>query len=211
MGRKVSPISIRIGISKKWKSNWFASKGYTNFLHEDLKLRQLIFRELKEAGIAEVIIERSSNLVNITIYTSRPGVVIGRSGAGIDELKAKLQRITKNTIKIDIEEVKDPELSAQLVASSIAAQLEKRISYRRACKQALDRVMKAGALGVKIRVAGRLGGVEIARVETFSLGRMPLSTFRSNIDYAYVPARTTYGVIGIKVWIYKGEVFKENK
>lgn len=211
MGRKVNPISFRIGISKKWKSNWFASKDYANLLHEDLKIRQIISKQLKEAGLSDIVIERSSNSITIAIYTSRPGVVIGRSGAGIEELRSRLAKITKSAIKINIEEVKNPETTAQLVAQSIATQLEKRISYRRACKQAIDRVMKAGGLGVKVKVAGRLGGVEIARRETFSAGKMPLSTLRSNVDYAYVPSRTTYGVIGVKVWIYKGEIFKENE
>ncbi len=209
MGQKVSPVGFRTGITKKWKSNWFAGKDYPKLLQEDIKIRELIFKKLHHASVADVLIERSANLVTITVYTSRPGVIIGRSGAGIEELRSEISKITPSTIKINIEEVREPELSARLVALNIASQLERRISYRRACKQALGRVINAGARGAKIQISGRLGGVDIARQETFSSGSMPLATLRSDIDYAYIPARTTYGVIGVKVWIYKGEIFEK--
>lgn len=204
MGHKVNPIGWRVGITKSWRSRWFSQKEYNKLLLEDIRIRQAIFKKFKNAGISEVIIERFPNSVNLNIYTSRPGVVIGRSGAGIEELKEILSKLTKATLKINIEEVKNPNLSALLVASTIASQIEKRISYRRACKQALARTMEAQAEGIKIKVSGRLAGVEIARTENFSSGKMPLSTLRSDIDYACLPARTTYGTIGVKVWIYKG-------
>jgi len=211
MGRKVSPISLRIGITKTWGSNWFsAKKNYPELLHEDIKLRDFINKKMPNAGIADIRIERSQNAVNITIFTSKPGVVIGRKGSGIEDLRFELEKITKGkTIHLNIEEIRDPDLNAFLVASNIANQLAKRISYRRAAKQALSRTMEAGAQGIKVKISGRLGGAEIARRETFNAGKMPLHTFRSNVDYAYVPSHTTYGVIGVKVWIYKGEIFED--
>lgn len=206
MGHKTNPIGLRLGITKGWRSNWFSQKEYRRLLQEDIKLRRFIFKKLQGAGLADVLIERFPNSISITIRSSRPGVVIGRSGAGIEELKKNLQKITPTPLNINIEEIKNPNLQAFLVASTIASQLEKRIAYRRACRQAMARTMEAGAEGIKIRVSGRLAGVEIARSETFSSGKMPLSTLRSEIDYGYVPARTTYGVIGVKVWIYQGEI-----
>lgn len=209
MGQKVNPIGLRIGINKTWKSLWCSGKDYQKLLHEDLKIREFIKKELKTAGVADVIVERPQGKIIINIHVLRPGMVIGRQGKGIENLKKKIEEITSSPISLNVVEVKDPELSAELVAQSIASQIERRISYRRAAKKAIERTMRAGALGIKVRVSGRLGGAEIARSEVFSQGRMPLHTLRSDIDYAYVPAFTKYGVIGVKVWIYKGEIFEK--
>ncbi len=210
MGQKVNPIGLRIGITDSWRSNWFATKGYTKFLHEDIKLRNFILKKLSRQGVASVLIERSANNIIVNIHSSRPGVIIGRKGEGVEKLREQLQKITKTKVQINIEEVSEPESNAYLVAENIASQLEKRISFRRALKQTIDRAMNTKSCqGIKITVCGRLGGIEMARCETLNTGKMPLNTLRSNIDYACVPAFTTYGVIGVKVWIYKGEIFEK--
>lgn len=212
MGQKVNPIGLRIGLVDTWRSNWFVKKNFNKFLYEDVKLRDFIMKKLGRQGVASVLIERSVNSLVINIYSSRPGIIIGRKGEGVEKLKKQLEKITKSTIKINIEEIKEPETKAYLVASNIATQLEKRISFRRAINQAIDRATKKKSCkGIKVSVSGRLGGVEMARRETFSQGAMPLQTLRANIDYAYVPSFTTYGTIGVKVWIYKGEVFSSTK
>jgi small subunit ribosomal protein S3 len=209
LGRKVHPIGFRLGYIKDWHSKWFAEQGYTDQLHEDLRLRTLIMEELQNAGISEIDIERSSNKVEVTVYTAKPGIVIGKRGANVDQLKTALESRTGKKVKLNIQEIHQPELDAQLVAESIAEQITKRVSYKRAMKQATQRAMRLGALGVKIRCAGRLGGAEMARVAHESDGRVPRHTLRADIDYAQVHAHTTYGRIGVKVWIYKGEVFPD--
>ncbi len=206
MGHKVSPISFRLQISKDWVSKWYSEKDYAKYLHEDIKLRQFVTDSLgRKAGISKVEIERNANQVSINIHTSRPGVLIGRGGAGAIELKKKCQKMISSQLKdINIEEVRNPEADPKLVAENIASQLERRMAYKRAVKQSVDKALKAGAKGVKIMVAGRLNGAEIARREFTSEGKIPLQTIRADIEYATARANTTYGVIGIKVWIYKG-------
>lgn len=209
MGRKVHPIGFRLGYIKDWQSKWFAERTYQSQLHEDLELRRLIAKELQNAGISKVDIERSANKVEVTVYTAKPGIVIGKRGANVDLLKNTLERSTGKKIKLNIQEIHQPELDAQLVAESIAEQINKRVSYKRAMKQAVQRAVRLGAQGVKVRCAGRLGGAEMARVANESDGRVPRHTLRADIDYAQVHAHTTYGRIGVKVWIYKGEVFPD--
>ncbi len=208
MGQKINPRSLRLQVDKDWQSKWFATKEYANYLIEDLKLRRAVENKLgKRAGLARVDIERSPNLLVVTIFTSKPGVVIGRGGSGSEELKKILTRIANTPIKVSIEEVKKPETNAQLVAENIASQLERRIGFRRAMKMAVENSIKSGAKGAKVTVAGRLNGAEMARRETTAQGSIPLHTIRAEIDFAHALARTTYGVIGVKVWIYKGEKF----
>src|SRR5215510_6520075 len=209
MGRKVHPIGFRLGYIKDWQSKWFADRNYVDQLHEDLALRKTITAELANAGVARVEIERSANKVEVTVYTAKPGIVIGKRGAKVDELKADLEKRTGKKVKLNIQEIHQPELEAQLVAESIAEQINKRISYKRAMKQAVQRAMRLGAQGVKIKCSGRLGGAEMARIAKESDGRVPRHTLRADIDYAVVHAHTTYGRIGVKVWIYKGEVFPD--
>jgi small subunit ribosomal protein S3 len=209
MGRKVHPIGFRLGYIKDWQSKWFADRTYTDQLHEDIMLRTAITRELANAGVARVEIERSANKVEVTVFTAKPGIVIGKRGAKVDELKATLEKRTGKKVKLNIQEIHQPELEAQLVAESIAEQINKRISYKRAMKQAVQRAMRLGAQGVKIRCSGRLGGAEMARIANETDGRVPRHTLRADIDYATVHAHTTYGRIGVKVWIYKGEVFPD--
>ena len=209
MGRKVHPIGFRLGYIKDWQSKWFADRTYTDQLHEDIMLRGAITRELANAGVARVEIERSANKIEVTVFTAKPGIVIGKRGAKVDELKAELEKRTGKKVKLNIQEIHQPELEAQLVAESIAEQINKRISYKRAMKQAVQRAMRLGAQGVKIKCAGRLGGAEMARIANESDGRVPRHTLRADIDYAQVHAHTTYGRIGVKVWIYKGEVFPD--
>ena len=209
MGRKVHPIGFRLGYIKDWQSKWFADRTYTDQLHEDFLLRKLIIKELANAGVARVEIERSANKVEVTVYTAKPGIVIGKRGAKVDELKADLERRTGKKVKLNIQEIHQPELEAFLVAESIAEQINKRVSYKRAMKQAVQRAMRLGAQGVKIKCSGRLGGAEMARIANESDGRVPRHTLRADIDYATVHAHTTYGRIGVKVWIYKGEVFPD--
>jgi small subunit ribosomal protein S3 len=216
MGQKVNPHGLRIGIIKDWDTKWYASsKDFSNFLVEDVKLRKYIKDKLYIAGIARIEIERAANKIKINIHTAKPGIVIGKQGSGIEMLRKELEKMTGKSVLLNITEIRTPELSAILVAENIAAQLEKRISFRRAMKQAMSRTMKFGAKGIKTAVSGRLGGAEIARTEHYSEGTIPLQTLRADIDYGFAEANTTYGKIGVKVWIYKGEVLptkkKENK
>lgn len=206
MGHKVSPRSFRLGTSADWNVKWFGTKDYAAMLGEDIKIRDLLAERLNRAGVADVHIERGKNQLTLTIHAARPGVIIGRGGAGIEALRKLIAKLTKAKTQINIEEVHQPDLAARVVAETIATQLEKRIAFRRAMRQAVDRVMKAGAEGVKISVAGRLGGSEMARTQVTHQGKVPLHTIRAGIDYGYVKAKTTYGTIGVKVWIYTGEV-----
>ena len=211
MGQKVHPHGLRVGIIKTWDSRWFAGKNFAKFLHEDVKIREYIKKKLFTSGISQVEIERAGGRVKITIHTGKPGMVIGRGGAGIEELRKNLTKFTDAQIDVNIAEVKQQDMSSVLVAENIAAQLEKRIAFRRAMKQAGGRTMKSGAKGIKVMVSGRLGGAEIARSESYREGSIPLHTLRADIDYGTAEAHTTYGRIGIKVWIYKGEVLPEAK
>lgn len=206
MGQKVSPIGFRIGVIKDWEAKWYADKNYTDLLHEDMKIRKAIAKHLDNAGVSRVEIERAANRIRISIHTAKPGIVIGKGGAGVDELRRKLEKLTAKQVHINIIEVKVPELDAHLVAENIAQQLTKRIAFRRAMKQSVFRTMRAGAKGIKVMISGRLGGAEIARTESYHEGTVPLQTLRADIDYGFVEAHTTYGRIGVKVWIYKGEV-----
>ncbi len=211
MGQKVNPKGIRIGITRDWDSKWYASKeGYRKMFHQDLAIEKFLNKNLETEGLSKIEILRTQGKVIINIHTSKPGLIIGRGGEIIEKLKENLNREFKETFAINIKEVKKPMLDAQIAADSIARQVEKRISYRRAAKVTLEKIMEAGALGAKIYLGGRLNGVEISRGEFFSKGKIPLHTFRADIDYASVPANTSYGKIGIKVWIYRGEVFKKD-
>lgn len=211
MGQKVNPTGIRLGISQDWRSKWYAEgKEYALFLHKDLEVRAFLEKKLAAASVSRIQIERPAKSAFITIHTARPGVVIGQKGADIEKLRqqtATLMNIHPNNVKLNIEEIRKPELDAKLVAESIANQLERRIMFRRAMKRAVSNAMRLGALGIKVAVAGRLNGAEIARTEWYREGRVPLHTLRADVDYAASRANTTYGVIGVKVWIYKGEVF----
>ncbi len=211
MGHKVHPTGFRIGITQDWRAKWYADKHYAEFLHEDLKLRQAIGSKYAEAGISLVVIERQSNKVSITIHTSRPGVVIGRGGQRVDEMRHYLEDLVGKRIQLNIQEIRQPELDAYLVARTIAEQIERRIAYRRAIKQAVFRTRQAGAKGIRVSCAGRLGGAEIARRQTIHEGRVPLHTLRADIDYGFTEAHTTLGRIGIKVWLYKGDILPEPK
>ena len=208
MGQKVSPIALRVGIIRDWEAKWFASKkDFANLLIEDVKIRKLIKKQLYQAGISNIQIERAANRIKITIHTAKPGIVIGRGGTEVEVLRKNLEKMTAKNVNINIQEIKVPETNAQLVAENVAAQLEKRIAFRRAMKQVITRAMKMGAKGIKVAVSGRLGGAEIARTEWASEGKVPLHTLRADIDYGFAEADTTYGKIGVKVWIYKGDVF----
>ncbi len=206
MGQKVNPHGLRVGIIKDWDTKWYAEKEFANYLVEDDKLRKYIKKKLYNSGISKITIERTVERVKITVHTAKPGTVIGKNGQAIEELRAEVQKFSKSKVFINIEEVKKPELCAQLVAENIAMQLENRVSFRRAMKQAMSRTMKLGALGIKTAVSGRLGGAEMARDEHYNEGTIPLQTLRADIDYGFAEANTTYGKLGIKVWIYKGEV-----
>ncbi len=209
MGQKVHPKGLRLGIIRDWDSRWYAGKEYKTLLHEDLKIREFIKKRLYQAGIASVEIERAANRVKVIVNTAKPGIVIGRGGAEVEALRKDLERLTGKQVNLNIAEIKKPELNAQLVAENVAAQLEKRIAFRRAMKQAVGRAMRLGAQGIKIACGGRLAGAEIARTEWYSEGKVPLHTLRADIDYGFAEANTTYGKIGVKVWIYKGEVLPE--
>jgi len=206
VGQKVHPKGLRIGIIKDWDSKWYAEKDFSKLLLEDQKVREYIKKKLYVAGISTIGIERAANRMRITIHTAKPGIVIGRGGAEVENLRKEIEKMTGRQVNINIVEVKQPELDAQLVAESVALQLEKRVSFRRAMKQAISRTIRAGAEGIKIACSGRLGGAEMARTEWYSEGKVPLHTLRADIDYGFAEARTTYGIIGVKVWIYKGEV-----
>ncbi|MDR1757253.1 MAG: 30S ribosomal protein S3 [Culturomica sp.] len=207
MGQKVNPISNRLGIIRGWDSNWFGGKKYGDKLVEDYKIREYLNARLAKAGIAKIVIERTLKLITITINTARPGIIIGKGGQEVDKLKEELKKITDKEVQINIFEIKRPELDAVIVGSNIARQLEGRVAYRRAIKMAIQSTMRMGAEGVKILISGRLNGAEIARAEIYKEGRIPLHTFRADIDYAHAEALTTYGLIGIKTWICKGEVY----
>ncbi len=207
MGQKTNPIGFRLGVIKGWDSNWYGGKDYSDKLVEDEKIRNYLKARLGKAGISKIVIERTLKLITVTIHTARPGIIIGKGGKEVDKLKEELKKITKKDIQINIFEIKRPELDARLVADSVARQIEGRISFRRAVKMSIASTMRMGAEGIKIRCSGRLAGAEIARVESYKEGRTPLHTLRADIDYAVAEAHTTYGRIGIKVWICKGEVF----
>lgn len=206
MGQKTHPIGFRLGITRPWLSKWFSKKDYAVWLHEDIEFRKLIKKKLQTMGVSKIEIDRASSKVKINIHTSRPGLVIGKKGTGIDTLKAELQKRSKNEVFLNIQEVRKAEIDSQLVAENIALQLERRIAYRRAMKKAVQTALKFGVKGIKVRAAGRLNGAEIARTEWYREGRVPLHTLRADIDYGQAEANTTYGLIGIKVWIYKGDV-----
>ncbi len=206
MGQKVNPHGLRVGIIKNWDSRWYAEKEFADYLVEDHKIRTFLKKKLYGAGISKVEIERDSDRVKVIVYTARPGVVIGKGGAEIEKIKAEVQKLTEKKLSVDIKEVKRPERDAQLVAEDIARQLENRISFRRAMKSSMSRSMKAGIKGIKTTCSGRLGGADIARSESYSEGTIPLQTLRADIDYGFAEADTTYGKVGVKVWIYKGEV-----
>ncbi|MEH7349262.1 MULTISPECIES: 30S ribosomal protein S3 [Gottfriedia] len=211
MGQKVNPVGLRVGIIKDWESKWYAEKDYADLLHEDIKIREYISTRLKDSAVSKVEIERAANRVNITVHTAKPGMVIGKGGSEVEALRKALNNLTGKRVHINIIEIKRADLDAKLVAENIARQLENRVSFRRAQKQVLQRTMRAGALGIKTQVSGRLGGADIARSESYSEGTVPLHTLRADIDYAAAEADTTYGKLGVKVWIYKGEVLPTKK
>jgi len=208
MGQKVHPYGFRLGVTKNWRSRWFAKQDYAKLLHEDIELKESLGERLKAAGVSSIEVDRPGNKLRITIRTSRPGIIIGRKGAEIEKLKGDLAKKTKREVFIDIQEVHRPELDAQLVSESIALQLEKRVAFRRAMRKAVDSALRFGCKGIKVRVSGRLNGAEIARSEWYLQGQLPLHTLRADIDYGFSEAYTTYGVIGVKCWIYKGEVLE---
>ena len=211
MGQKVNPIGFRLQVNRTWDSRWFAdSKEYGVLLLEDLRMREFVHKECLQAGISKVIIERPHRKCRVTIHTARPGVIIGKKGADIETLRKKLAAFTKSELHLNIVEVRKPELDSQLVAESITQQLERRVSFRRAMKRAVQNAMRMGALGIRVNVGGRLGGAEIARVEWYREGRVPLHTLRADIDYATHEAKTAYGIIGVKVWIFKGEILEHD-
>ncbi|MBI3895418.1 MAG: 30S ribosomal protein S3 [Acidobacteria bacterium] len=211
MGQKVHPYGFRLGYNKPWRSRWFAKRDYCALLHEDLQLKKTLKNRLRAAGISSIEVDRMANKLRITIRTARPGIIIGRKGSEIDKLKADLQKDTGREVFLDIQEVYRPELDAQLVGESIALQLEKRIAFRRAMRKAVDSAVRFGCKGIKVRVSGRLNGAEIARSEWYLQGRLPLQTLRADIDYGLAEAHTTYGVIGVKVWVYRGEILEAKK
>ncbi len=206
MGQKVNPYGIRLGINKTWSSRWFSKKEYTKLLHEDLKIKKYVDQKLKNASISKINIERAAKKLRLSIYSSRPGIIIGKKGADIESLKNDLAKMSNLEVFLDIKEIRKPEVEAKLVAENIASQLEKRISFRRAMKKAVQSAMRLGAKGVKVVCSGRLGGAEIARTEKYHEGSVPLHTLRGDIDYSTAEAETTYGICGIKVWINKGEI-----
>ena len=207
MGQKVNPISLRLGIIKGWESNWYGGDEFSDKLVEDQKIRKYVIARIPKGGISKIIIERTIKRITLTIHTARPGVVIGKGGSEVDLIKEELKQLTKKDVQINIFEIKRPELDAKLVGESVAQQLKARISYRRAMKQAIASAMRVGAQGIKIKVSGRLGGAEMARTEQYKEGRIPLHTLRADIDYAVSEANTVYGIIGIKVWVFNGEVY----
>ncbi len=209
MGQKTHPIGIRLGIIKTWDSRWFAKKGYKDLLHNDLKIQKYVKEKLFHAGVSKVEIERTGQKIRVIINTARPGIIIGKKGSEVDKLKKDIEGMTGKEVSIDIMEIRKPELDAQLVAENIATQLEKRIAFRRAMKKAVASSRRFGAMGIKVACAGRLAGSEIARSEWYREGRVPLHTFRSDIDYGVTEAKTTYGRIGVKVWIYKGDILQQ--
>src|SRR6266581_4991301 len=217
MGQKVHPIGFRLGVNvgnrhvKEWQGKWYADKDYTKFLHEDLRVRQLIMGRLAEAGVSRVDIERSANQMTVTIHAAKPGIVIGKSGVKVEELRRNLEATTAKKVRVTIQEIRQPELDAYLVGRSVAEQLEKRVAFRRAMKQAVGRAMRFGAKGVRVQVSGRLGGSEMSRRESDRDGQVPLHTLRADIDFGIAEAHTTYGTIGVKVWVYKGEILPDGR
>jgi small subunit ribosomal protein S3 len=211
VGQKVNPKGLRIGIIRDWESRWYADRNYKELLHEDLKLRAFIKNKLKQAGCPKVEIERAASRIKVSIHAAKPGIVIGRGGAEVENLRKQLEAMTGKQVTVNIVEIKKPETDATLVAESVAQQLEKRASFRRAMKQTVGRTMRMGAQGIKIQCSGRLAGAEIARTEWYHEGKVPLHTLRADIDYGFAEANTTYGKIGIKVWVYKGEVLPAKK
>ncbi len=210
MGQKTNPIGLRLGIIKPWESRWFSEKDYSKLLQEDIDLRKFLFKKLSSAGISKIVIERPAKLANVTLYSSRPGVIIGKKGSDIEKLKKSVSKIVSGDVNINIVEIKKPELDSQLVADNIAQQLERRVAFRRAMKRAVQSAMRLGALGIRVNCSGRLGGAEIARTEWYREGRVPLHTLRAEIDYGVSRANTTYGICGVKVWIFKGEKFDKD-
>ncbi|WP_409228988.1 30S ribosomal protein S3 [Gudongella sp. SC589] len=212
MGQKVNPHGLRVGIIKDWDSKWYADKKtFNEYLVEDFKIREYLKEKLYIAGISKIEIERAASKIKVSIFTAKPGMVIGRGGSGVEELRLAIEKMTKKSVVINVEEIKVAELDAQLVAENIASQLERRVTFRRAMKQAIQRTMRFGAQGIKTQVAGRLGGADMARTEGYSEGTIPLQTLRADIDYGFAEAMTTYGKIGVKVWLYKGEVLPTKK
>ena len=212
MGQKVNPHGLRVGIIKDWDSKWYADKKtFNEYLVEDHKIRKFMKKKLFISGISKIEIERAANRIKVTVFTAKPGMVIGKGGSGVEELRKDIEKMTKKSVVINVEEIKIPELDAQLVAENIAAQLERRVSFRRAMKQAIQRTMRFGGKGIKTSVSGRLGGADMARTEGYSEGTIPLQTLRADIDYGFAEADTTYGKLGVKVWLYKGEVLPTKK
>jgi small subunit ribosomal protein S3 len=211
MGQKINPIGLRLGINKTWDSRWFAGDNYADKLHEDIKIRKHVKKAMHAAGVAKIIIERTGKKCYVSIHTARPGIVIGKKGADIDKVKKDVQKFTKDEVHLNIIEVRKPELDSTLVAEGIAQQLERRVAFRRAMKRAVQSSLRMGAEGIRINVSGRLGGSEIARMEWYREGRVPLHTLRADVDYGIATALTTYGVIGVKVWIFKGEILKDKE
>ncbi len=211
MGQKVNPIGLRLGIIKTWESRWFGGKNYAHYIFEDHKLRKFVKQKLYHAGVSRIEIERSAKRIRLRIFTARPGIVIGKKGAEIAQLKKEIEKLTAHEVLIDIQEIRKPEIDAQLVAENVATQLERRVAFRRAMKRSVQSALRFGALGIKVICAGRLGGAEIARTEWYREGRVPLHTLRADIDYGLAEARTTYGVVGVKVTIFKGEVLRKDQ
>ena len=211
MGQKVNPVGLRLGINRTWDSRWFAKKGeYARLLHDDIRVRRELKKRLNQAGVSRIIIERPHKKCRITIYAARPGVIIGKKGADIEKLRKDLSALTEGDVHLNIVEIRKPETDAQLVAENIAQQLERRVAFRRAMKRSMQSAMRLGAKGVRINVSGRLGGAEIARMEWYREGRVPLHTLRADVDYGFAEAKTTYGIIGVKVWVFKGEVLEHD-
>jgi small subunit ribosomal protein S3 len=210
MGQKVNPIGLRLGINRTWDSRWYAEKGYSGLLHEDLRIRKFLKERLKQAGVSRIVIERPAKKARVTIHTARPGVVIGKKGSDIEVIRRELQKMTGNEVHLNIIEIRKPEIEAQLVAENIAQQLERRVAFRRAMKRAVQNAMRLGAQGIRINCAGRLGGAEIARTEWYREGRVPLHTLRADVDYGEATGFTTYGACGVKVWVFKGEILEHD-
>jgi small subunit ribosomal protein S3 len=206
MGQKVNPIGLRVGINRTWDSRWFADRDYAQLLHEDLRLKKYLTERLNQAGVARIVIERPAKKARVTIHTARPGVVIGKKGADIEKLRGELSKMTGSEVSLNIIEIRKPEIDAKLIADNIAQQLERRVAFRRAMKRAVQSAMRLGALGIRINCSGRLGGAEIARLEWYREGRVPLHTLRAEIDFGEGTAKTTYGTCGVKVWVFKGEI-----
>jgi small subunit ribosomal protein S3 len=206
MGQKVNPVGLRLGINRTWDSRWFARKDYGALLHEDIKLRKFLNGRLQQAGVSRIVVERAAKKARITIHSARPGVVIGKKGADIEKLRSDIGKMTASEVSLNIVEIRKPEIDAKLIADGIAQQLERRVAFRRAMKRAVQSAMRLGALGIRINCSGRLGGAEIARMEWYREGRVPLHTLRADVDFGYGTAKTTYGTCGVKVWVFKGEV-----